>query len=659
MRVRTLAAALWVAASFTSPAFAQAPLPVPYLPQTEALCGGAAAAMVMRFWGLRGVYAESFAPLVDRSAGGIHTSKLNSELRTRGWQTQAGGGDMPRLVSEIEEGRPVIALIEDRPDRYHYVVVVSASAAGPIVLHDPAKAPSRVMDLATFDRKWQKSDRWMLIAVPGPDLDVRATDLDRSSRPDPAPTACTPQVAEAVGKAQAGDTAGARRLLAAAATACPQDGAPRRELAGLDAIDKRWDAAAVNARAAVTRDDEDEHAWRILATAEYLRERDLDALDAWNRIGEPRADLVDIKGLTHTRYRVVSDAVGVQPGAVLTADAIRLAQKRAGDIPAVAAARVAFHPLEAGQAQVDVTILERARAPLSYPSWIALGVGALANRQAEAAITNVSGGGDVAEVSWRWWAHRPRIAAAYSAPGPGGIWRLELSQETQTFGAPRFEETRTRAGVSVGRWIDQRVRVGGGVATDRWRDRGRTVALAGRLEFWPVIDRLSVHAGVEGWNGGGGSFAAADARVQWRSRPQNTGSVLVAGGGYQGATSTAPASLWPGADTGHARPVLLRAHPLLEDGVIEGGVFGRRVSFASIEAQRWLKPIAQGLLRLAPAVFVDVARATHGLPESDRRLHTDVGAGVRLSLAGSGVLRVDVARGLRDGRTALSVGWQR
>jgi len=30
-----------------------------------------------------------------------------------------------------------------------------------------------------------------------------------------------------------------------------------------------------------------------------------------------------------------------------------------------------------------------------------------------------------------------------------------------------------------------------------------------------------------------------------------------------------------------------------------------------------------------------------------------------LSLLGMGVLRIDAAHGLRDGRSALSVGWQR
>jgi hypothetical protein len=35
----------------------------------------------------------------------------------------------------------------------------------------------------------------------------------------------------------------------------------------------------------------------------------------------------------------------------------------------------------------------------------------------------------------------------------------------------------------------------------------------------------------------------------------------------------------------------------------------------------------------------------------------DVGAGLRVSLLGLGVLRVDVGHGLHDGRTAVSVGF--
>jgi hypothetical protein len=655
-----VAATLVAAASSVAPAYAQAPLAVPYLPQTEALCGGAAAAMVMRFWGARGVYADAFAPLVDKQAGGIHTSALQSTLSTKGWNAQGGGGDLGRLAHEIALGRPVIALIEDRPGRFHYVVVVATTPYA-VVVHDPARAPSRTIDVSTFDRKWQRSDRWMLILLPGA---ASPASIPASAEPDvtsekSAASVCLPAISEAVTLADRGDTAGARKLLDQATGKCPEDASVWRELAGLDAIEKHWDAAAGHARAAVARDASDAFAWRLLATSEYLRHDDLAALAAWNRLDEPRVDLVAINGLDGTRYRTVADAVGVEPRQLLSPSAVRLAQRRVRAIPSIAAARIGYQPLEGGIAQVDATVVERPRLPATWPAWAGVGVGAAANREAAVTVANISGGGDAMDVSWRWWPNRPRVAVSYAAPGPLGVWRLDVSRETQTFGERRAEETRSRIGGEISNWIDQRIRVAGGLAIDRWAGVGRTGSLSGRAELWPWLDRMSIEFQAAGWRGSGESFAVGGVRSRFRSKAGSSGTILLADGGMTMATSTAPASLWPGADTGHARDVLLRAHPLLEDGVIEGGVFGRRIGFASLEARRWLAPAAQGFVRLAPALFLDVARASRGLTSTDTRTHYDAGAGLRISLLGAGVLRVDVAHGLRDGRTALSLGWQK
>jgi hypothetical protein len=118
---RAWAVALCAAACLVTPAHAQpaAPLVVPYMPQTEALCGGAAAAMVMRYWGAQDIFPEMFEPLVDRSAGGIHTSALAAALQERHWTVIAGGGDAGQLGAALMRREPVIALIEDRPNRYH------------------------------------------------------------------------------------------------------------------------------------------------------------------------------------------------------------------------------------------------------------------------------------------------------------------------------------------------------------------------------------------------------------------------------------------------------------------------------------------------------------------------------------------------------------
>src|ERR1041384_1988808 len=67
-------------------------LDVPFISQSELLCGGAAAALVMRYWGERGIDAESFQPLVDRKAGGIRTDALTADLRERRWNAVAIDG---------------------------------------------------------------------------------------------------------------------------------------------------------------------------------------------------------------------------------------------------------------------------------------------------------------------------------------------------------------------------------------------------------------------------------------------------------------------------------------------------------------------------------------------------------------------------------------
>ena len=213
------------------------------------------------------------------------------------------------------------------------------------------------------------------------------------------------------------------------------------------------------------------------------------------------------------------------------------------------------------------------------------------------------------------------VAASYAAPGPGGIWRLDVSRETQTFGAAaplRFEETRTRAGVEIGNWIDQRTRLRGGAAIESWSDRPRTAA---RLRPRGVLaGRRS-----PGARGRRRDLARSGRLVRRRGRRRRGGDRRPRSPGRCGGSTPAiarrraasPASIWPGADTGHARDVLLRAHPLLDDGIVGDGVFGRRLAFGTLEVQRWLKPGARPV-RVAPAAFVDIARASRGPPVVDR-----------------------------------------
>jgi len=79
---------------------------------------------------------------------------------------------------------------------------------------------------------------------------------------------------------------------------------------------------------------------------------------------------------------------------------------------------------------------------------------------------------------------------------------------------------------------------------------------------------------------------------------------------------------------------------------------GRQIVYTSGETQRWWA--GKTRLRVGAAAFVDVAQIDRrAVPVS--RADVDVGVGARLAVPGvSGVVRIDVAKGLRDGSTALS-----
>src|SRR4029079_18734956 len=110
----TLTAALSLAASLA--------IEVPYLPQTDALCGGAAAAMVFRYWGDTHADVQEFARLVDRQAGGIANDVLANAVRQRGGRVGQVAASIDSLAAHLRERQPVIVLVPDRGTRYHYVV---------------------------------------------------------------------------------------------------------------------------------------------------------------------------------------------------------------------------------------------------------------------------------------------------------------------------------------------------------------------------------------------------------------------------------------------------------------------------------------------------------------------------------------------------------
>jgi hypothetical protein len=645
-------------------------LDVPFLQQSEALCGGAATAMVMRYWGETGVYAETFSALVDRAAGGIRGEDLLRELSTRGWNAHSFRGDAELVRGRLSAGQPVIALVEDRPGVFHYIVIV-AWANERVVYHDPARAPFRVAAESAFMKRWEVTGRWSLLALPGGDESIRSTDGpmrsvdgpmrsadEPMSRSADAPSrACSALVDEGVRIATGGDRGGSLQTLAAAADACPHDSAPWREMAGVYALDRAWPDAARHAREAVRRDPGDTHAWRIFATSRYLMDQPLEALDAWNALGEPMLDIVNVRGLEHTRHSAVTASMRLRVQEMLTRAAVATAERRLGDVPAAQVARVNYRPLPDGRAALDAVMIERSRSPFNRTGVAVIGVRAATDRELTVAVANPTSSGDLLSASWRWWQNRPRVAVSYAAPlKVGGVVRADVFYDEQTYGSSRVREVRRGGALSVTDWTTTGLRWEAAAAADVWKDRGTTFALGGRLDQRLASDRLSLQGSGSFM---GGSFTAwtATTLAEWRSSRPHQGSVLIARGGLEFTSNEAPLALWPGAGLGHARATLLRAHSLLDDGVMTGDVFGRRLYSAGTEFRHWMKPITS-VLRWAPALFVETARADRRI-EPDAAWHVDAGAGIRVAIPGSQVLRIDLAKGLRDGSTVVSIGWSR
>jgi hypothetical protein len=655
----------------TRPAEPLIVLDVPFLPQSDFLCGGAAAAMVLRYWGAREIFAEDFAALVDVRVSGIRGSALEDAIRSRGWTVQSFRGEERIAKEYLRRGRPLIALIEDQPGRYHYVVLI-AWPEGYVIVHDPARAPFRVLTDSAFSTAWAATGFWTLLILPNPQ--TSSGDWERlSSRfeaPEPESPAddCDALIQEGVRLAQAGDHDSANAALSTAVARCPTS-AGARELAGLRFLESRWHEAAQLAALAVARAPNDTQAWRLLASSRFVQD-DLDgALSAWNQVGEPRVDVVRVEGLSHTSYAHVARLLDFAPGSLLTPQTLRHARRRLALSPVGSASRVGYSPIAGGFTDIDAAIVEPPRF-FDRAALGALAAHALTERELHVDVTVPSYAGARWIGDWRWWDERPRIGLALMTPvafGRSGLWRIEGFWERQPYavsdgsdGGAIVRNDRTRLALSYTDWATADTRGALGVAFDRWNQSPWQIAIFGSIERRFAADHVAARVRGAAWPALSivTGFGTGGCDLSWRSSTSEERAVLMVRGGVESASARAPFDVWPGADVGHARDVLARAHPLLTDGVVRGGIFGRALAHGGAEWQK--TTLARGPARIAIAAFGDVARAWHPLDvTAETRTQIDVGIGLRLRVAGQApALRVDVAHGLRDGNTAISAGWQ-
>lgn len=615
-------------------AVASVSLTVPYLPQTDALCGGAAAAMVFRYWGDVHADIEQFAPLVDKRAGGIADDVLVRAIEERGWRASIAPGSIDQLNEQIRNGRPVVILIAGRGLLYHYLVVTGIEP-GAVIVHDPTWGPSRRILFDDLIRAWRPSHFWSLVIQPS---EMRAS-IDRATSDGAAPTTL-----EVTG--------------------------PLSELAGARFAERRWREAADLAERAVAVDPADRYAWELLAASRFIQDDPGGALRAWNHLGKPRINLVVIDGLEHARFQTIAAAMGLRPNMLLTEEAFHLAERRLQDLPGRAVARLTLRPEPDGFVTVKAVVVEHAGPPQGAMAWTVAGLQAAIDREARVVIPGSTGQGELWSASWRWWNGRPRVAVGFAAPHIGrlpGVWRVDASWESQTYRADppttidsTLDESRAHGALTISDWVTSNVRYSATAGIDAWRgasDAGKTIFAGGSLERRWQDDRWSVAGTATTWT----AFHKAGIRAAFRSSRSTEGWVFLADAGLERASSRAPLAIWPGAGEGRAREPLMRAHPLLDGGAIDltrRSVFGKGLVDTHAEMQRWIRSASP--VRVGIAAFTDIARASHRqAPAPGSVTQVDVGGGLRLRIPGAvGTLRVDIAHGARDHADALTVGWQ-
>lgn len=635
---------------------------VPYITQTRDLCGGAALEMVFRYWGETSVRAADFAPLVEPGRG-IRTGDLATAASTRGWTTRLLA-DVPadpreRIRDELNASRPLIALIEVAPDTYHYIVIVGATDAL-VVFHDPARAPFRTESWAEFDRVWRAAGRWMLLVLPSKAESSQVP--SRASTPGAEPASpCAALVQRSVEHAGAGALDDAERGLTAARSLCPSEVAPVRELAGLRFVQSRWREAAALAESALALDDTDVNAREILATSLYLYGQTLRALDAWAPAGGPTIDVVSVSGAERTRHPVLVDASSLTPGRKLTATDLARAARRVGAVPAVASADVTYTPDSDGRATVDIRIREREPVPFA-PLPVIVGIGrAVISDSVDVPVSGILGEGEHMRLRGRWAEERPLFLASLAVPAPSGIPGVVAvlgSWERQAYavGSGITRARRHRLELGWSHWLTANVRTRLSLGRERFDDDRANGAGLG-VEQRLFSDHVAVQAGVHRWwSEGGVRFHAAALSVSWRSTRDAGMPATAAHVSAAAVSDHAPLAVWPGAGTGASRRDMLRAHPLLRDDVVSGDAFGRTLVQATVERTHPLRMVPVG--QVSGAVFVDAARVWRPLVPGQRpaRWLVDAGIGLRVPV-GTGIIRLDLAHGLRGGGLAASAGW--
>jgi len=470
-------------------------------------------------------------------------------------------------------------------------------------------------------------------------------------------------VEAAVDRAAAGDVEGAGRLLEDALPHCSEHVGVIRELAAVRFREGRRADAETLALRLLALDPSLDWGWDLLGTLRYLDDDAVAALRAWNSIGRPRLEGVEVGGAPGATSPATT---GLLPGSVVTPGDLARARRRLESIPTVNRARVAYRPVAGGQVQVQVTVTRHPPHTLTrgaVPAHLARALGG--DLRIEASDRVGWGERFVLEGALDRDVSEAGLLLAHPVPrGAASAMEWSLSHRVTRGENHRTERTGGRAMVRP--WPSSRARGAFGVGVDRWPRFGTHGVLEGSasLDLGRAAD---LHARGSWWTGGFGVTELAVGTTLDRNTWPGAREEVGGDGPDRLAVGTAL----------RARTTVIALHGVADGDSpddLDPRFGGRRSSTHPMRAAGRVLPPGNAWLHgtveisrgwaaypgiiLGGALFADAARGLGGEDGRSGSGAVHLGSGLRLGIPGAdGWLRADWAVDPSSGRSRVSVAW--
>ncbi|MGA8111645.1 MAG: tetratricopeptide repeat protein [Acidobacteriaceae bacterium] len=255
------------------------------------------------------------------------------------------------------------------------------------------------------------------------------TAVVRLARATPSPS---PQMHFDAGMALAhlGKLPEARRSLLAGLRQCPPDPHFPEELAGVAFEQKRYPEAAHWLRRALHLDPRDAYAANFLGTVEYLSGNLPAAIQAWNRIGKPSIDNLDLDPHLRVHHLLLDRAFVFAPHSVLRESQFSATQARLDGLGIFPSYSLQLAAQPNGSFDAVFRAQERNGFGSGRLAALLSALGGLPYETVYPTYSNIHRDAMNFDSLLRWDSQKRRVGLALSAP-PGGLpsWRWHVSAD--------------------------------------------------------------------------------------------------------------------------------------------------------------------------------------------------------------------------------------